>query len=78
MIIILLMQDAQPVGSIPLGMVVCYVPFKNETERPFSFALQTPERSYYISAENDQDMKRWVDAIKSAIKDVFIQVLSFV
>lgn len=68
------MQDAQALGSIPLGMVVCYVPFKNETDKPFSFALQTPDRTFYLCAENEPEMKRWVDAIKQAIHDIFVHV----
>jgi hypothetical protein len=67
-------QDSPALGSIPLGMVVCYVPFKNETDRPYSFALQTPDRTFYLSSETEAEMKRWVDAIKQAIHDIFVNV----
>jgi len=65
-------SDTPALGTIPLGMVVIYMPFKQETDRLYSFALQTPDRTYYLASESESDMKRWVDAIKLSIQDIFV------
>eukprot|EP00300_Choanocystis_sp_HF-7_P017857 c19856_g1_i5.p1 GENE.c19856_g1_i5~~c19856_g1_i5.p1 ORF type:complete len:479 (-),score=84.70 c19856_g1_i5:245-1681(-) len=60
-------KDAKSAGSIPLSHVRLYKLDKPLDERDHCLALETPDRTYIVSAETTQDLHEWTDALCKSI-----------
>lgn len=65
-------KDAHPKGEIFLGH--CSEGFAVKTGVPagardqgFSFTLETPDRTYLLSAQSDDDRTQWINVIQKVI-----------
>jgi len=65
-------QDAHPKGEIFLGhssegfAVKTGVPL-GARDQGFSFTLETPDRTYLLSAQSDDDRSQWINVIQKVI-----------
>lgn len=56
--------DNSPLGIIPL--VNCRVRLQVEGDRPCTFEVVTPARTYQLQAENSDEMRQWLSAVQEA------------
>lgn len=59
-------SDSYPKGSLDVMQMTVRMPDDGEAEKKFTFELQMQNRAYVLAAERDEDLFRWVHAIKRA------------
>lgn len=68
----MVLQDAYPKGEIFLGhltegyRVLVGVP-QGARDQGFSFTLETPDRSYLLSAQSEDDRTQWMHVLQKVI-----------
>jgi len=61
-------KDVGPVASLPL--LLCSVKVNNDIDRRFCFEIISPEVSYMVQAESEQQMFEWISVIQNATADL--------
>ena len=70
--LLLSFKDAHPKGEIFLGhssegfAIKTGVP-QGARDQGFSFTLETPDRTYLLSAQSDDDRSQWISVIQKVI-----------
>lgn len=59
-------SDSYPKGSLDVMHMTVRMPDDGEADKKFTFELQMQNRAYILAADKDEDLFRWVHAIKRA------------
>jgi Arf-GAP/coiled-coil/ANK repeat/PH domain-containing protein len=53
-----------------INLLLCTVKPSSDTDRRFTFEIISPEKTYYLQAENEDKMNDWIAVIQNATADL--------